>query len=1041
MISSMIPRTILTQAILQVTLITSFLSPSFATPPASKPPEGLRENTPQCFSLRGVKIFINPTRILENASIVVRDGVIESVGQDITIPADAQNLQLAGKTVYAGFIDAFSEVTLDQTTLDTSAAHWNNEITPQLSVTHDIPSDTDKNAQLRQQGITLQLVAPAAGIIKGRSALFFTGNEPHSSRVLKDEVAQHMRLTISRSHNRTAYPNSPMGAVALARQTMLDADWYRRAWAAAKADRSLPRPERNDALNALKNLSTSGQTVITDASNELFFLRADRFAREFSLNLIVRGSGKEYQRLEEIRTTRRPIIVPVDFPKPPNVATPEAATQVTLEALMHWDIAPENPRRLDEAGVRIAFTSYGLQNVNLFLKSIRKAVNRGLKPEAALRALTTTPAALFGVADKIGTVEADKIANFVVTDGNIFDPSTNIVETWVGGQRFELKKSSVVDFSGHWTVHFENRTIDLSVTTETATMSGEFTLPNSDPENPTQIQLNRLHARDTRLSAVFDASLFEHSGFAQLTAVATTNNDGDNELTGYLVWPDGQRTSLSAVRREAPTTVTSAADQVPQKETVPTKGQTSASFDVNYPLGAFGVLETERTPQTILFQNATLWTCGKKEILKDASLLISAGRIMRIGHHLKAPGDALIIDCTGKHITPGLIDCHSHMATDGGINESAQAITAEVRIGDFIDCDDIAIYRQLAGGVTTANVLHGSANPIGGQNQVIKLRWGMLDEDLKFSRAPAGIKFALGENVKQSNWGDEYTTRYPQTRMGVEQIIRDEFHAAENYKQRWKTWQRIAKGIPPRRDLELEAITEILAGERWIHCHSYRQDEILALLRTLDDFNVTIGTFQHILEGYKVAEAMARHGAMGSAFSDWWAYKFEVFDAIPYAGALMHQAGIVVSFNSDDRELARHLNQEAAKATKYGGVPPQAALKFVTLNPAKQLRIDSYVGSLEPGKDADIAIWSGPPMSNFSRCEQTWIEGRKFFDMEGDLKHRKLAAEMRAKLIQKIWASGEVMLTPSELSANQEDLWPREDTFCSHGSDHTHHRP
>jgi len=370
------------------------------------------------------------------------------------------------------------------------------------------------------------------------------------------------------------------------------------------------------------------------------------------------------------------------------------------------------------------------------------------------------------------------------------------------------------------------------------------------------------------------------------------------------------------------------------------------------------------------------------------------------------------------------------MATDGGVNESGQAITAEVRIGDFIDARDIAIYRQLAGGVTTVNILHGSANPIGGQNQVIKLRWGSAPEMMKFAEAPAGIKFALGENVKQSNWGDRYTTRYPKSRMGVEQIIRDEFLAARQYHDRRRDWETSREGLPPRRDLELDAIVEVLHRDRWIHCHSYRQDEILALLRVLERFQVQIGTLQHILEGYKVADVMQRHGAMASAFSDWWAYKIEVYDAIPYNGSLMHDMGIVVSFNSDDRELARHLNHEAAKAVKYGGVSPEEALKFVTLNPAKQLRIDEFVGSLEPKKDADLVVWSGDPLSTLTRCEQTWLDGRKYFDIEEDRKQRPKWQEMKSTLVQKILDSGQAMKKEGESEPRERDLWPRFNIYC-----------
>ncbi len=391
----------------------------------------------------------------------------------------------------------------------------------------------------------------------------------------------------------------------------------------------------------------------------------------------------------------------------------------------------------------------------------------------------------------------------------------------------------------------------------------------------------------------------------------------------------------------------------------------------------------------------------------------------------------VVVDASGMHITPGLIDCHSHIATDGGVNESSQAITCEVRIGDFIDANDIQIYRQLAGGVTCINVLHGSSNPIGGQNQVLKLRWGEPYQKLKMHEAPSGVKFALGENVKQSYL--ESSTRYPQSRMGVEQIIRDAFIAAREYDDEWNRWKTQHDVPLPRRDLEMEALSEIIRGERLVHCHSYRQDEILALLRLCEEFGLQVATLQHILEGYKVADVMAKHGAMASSFADWWAYKIEVYDAIPYNGSLMHRAGVNVSFNSDDSELARHLNHEAAKAVKYGNIPPDEALKFVTLNPAKQLRISDWVGSLEPGKQADFVIWNGPPLSPMSRCEQTWIDGRCYFDIDADRELRDTNRQLKAKLIQKILKlkkSGLIETADDSKSPDADDSWIRYDEFC-----------
>ncbi|MEC7351764.1 MAG: amidohydrolase family protein, partial [Planctomycetota bacterium] len=356
----------------------------------------------------------------------------------------------------------------------------------------------------------------------------------------------------------------------------------------------------------------------------------------------------------------------------------------------------------------------------------------------------------------------------------------------------------------------------------------------------------------------------------------------------------------------------------------------------------------------------------------------------------------------GRNVTPGLIDCHSHTGIDGGVNEGGQNNTAEVRIGDVLNPDDINWYRQLAGGLTAANQLHGSANPIGGQNAVVKLRWGAPVHRMHIEDAKPGIKFALGENVVRPSG------RYPDTRMGVAAFMEDSFRAASEYRDRHEDYlalpveQRLAT-MPPRRDLELEALVEVLEGERLIHCHSYRQDEILMLLRTAERWGFTIGTLQHILEGYKVADAIADHGAGASSFSDWWAYKMEVMDAIPYNGAIMAEAGVLVSFNSDSNELARRMNTEAAKAVRYGGLEPHEALKFVTINPARQLRIDDRTGSIEVGKDADLAIWSGDPLSSFSRCEQTWIDGRRYFDLEEDRatieEVRKTRSMMLAELV------------------------------------------
>jgi imidazolonepropionase-like amidohydrolase len=421
-------------------------------------------------------------------------------------------------------------------------------------------------------------------------------------------------------------------------------------------------------------------------------------------------------------------------------------------------------------------------------------------------------------------------------------------------------------------------------------------------------------------------------------------------------------------------------------------------------------------PKAILIEHATVWTCGPNGRLEDTDVLMVGGKVKAVGKGLSVRSDyagpPLVMDGRGWHVTPGLIDAHSHTAILGAVNESTLPSSAMVRISDVVNSETDNLYQQLAGGVTAVNLLHGSANPIGGQSCVIKLRDGASPEGLVFEAAPPGIKFALGENVKQSNWGEKFVTRFPQTRMGVRTFIANRFTAAQEYLAKAEQASRLST-LPPRRDLELEAIGEILQGRRWIHCHAYRQDEILMLIRLMEKFGVKVGSFEHVLEGYKVADEIAKHGAAGSTFSDWWAYKFEVYDAIPYNGSLMRDRGVLVSFNSDSSELARRLYTEAAKAVKYGGTPEVEALKFVTINPARQLRMDPRVGSLEPGKDADFAIWSKSPLDSGTVCLQTWIEGKKYFDrsLNADrtarLEKEREDLLAKAKKIAKLSGSGE----------------------------------
>ncbi|NND98800.1 MAG: amidohydrolase family protein [Pirellulaceae bacterium] len=1095
---------------------------------AAKPIVGLRDNRPDDYALIDARIVVQPGQTLDRATVLIEDSAIIAVGTDIEVPAGFMSIDCTGRTIYPGLIDAWSEVDVPSPD-PKSATHWNPNVTPERSAHPVAITNVGDRSKLRSQGLTLRVVAPRGGIIKGGSSAVLLGDPESGRSLLKQSVWQHLQLTVPRGKSRSKYPNSPMGATALVRQAFYDAQWYQDAWRTHRARPSLPRPDTNLALAELGD-AIANDTFVIDAANERMALRAQGIANEFSLQAILRGSGREYREVDSIAATGRPILVPVAWPEKPNVSTANAARSTTLQELMHWDLAPENPARLVNAGVEICLTTDSLENPADFLQSVRVAVKRGLDPDVALAALTTTPARLIGVDDTVGRIQSGMLANLVVVDGDLFDDQTKVLETWVAGTQFVVNApDSAKDDAliGRWLVKFKSDGKSLSLNLDIAHKDKKLTgqlidagtpqpraqetnaqnknnkdknegsdgdadddieretvdddADRSTPREPTTqpaAKLTKVVRESDRMTALVrlrDVDDELSDGLSRLTLVTVDEDDDVTTLFAEIRLPNGVtlHPAVQFVKAEpgdASDNDETDADQkkpnaeepdadVPAAEVpdgeVPDTEKPNAeepnsnesdgkeideldshpSTEILYPLGAYGRTESVAAHPTTLFRGATLWTCEQAGIIQTGDVLIHDGKIAEVGEQLIAPRDCQIIDCRGKHITPGLIDCHSHMGTDGGVNESGQAVTAEVRIGDFIDNSDINIYRQLAGGLTIANVLHGSAVPIGGQNQVIKLRWGQSMDGLRMNEAPAGIKFALGENVKRNE------SRYPNTRMGVQQIIRDQLLAARQYDAAWRRWRSGQRdSLPPRRDLQAEAMSEVQRGERWIHCHSYRQDEIVATLDVLDEFGIQIGTLQHILEGYKVADRIAQHGATASAFSDWWAYKFEVFDAIPYNGVLMHQQGIVVSFNSDDRELARHLNTEAAKAIKYGGLSEEEALKFGTLNPAKQLRIDDFVGSITVGKHADLVIWNGPPLSTLSRCEQTWIDGQRYFDRKTDALLRQRDQALHARLVQKVMADNDKPSGAKKKEVAEEDRWARHDTYCgAHGqSGHVH---
>jgi imidazolonepropionase-like amidohydrolase len=605
-----------------------------------------------------------------------------------------------------------------------------------------------------------------------------------------------------------------------------------------------------------------------------------------------------------------------------------------------------------------------------FKANLKKAIDYGLDKVTALEALTTQPAQILGNS-KLGNLNVGSYANFLITSGDVFEDKTTLYENWVNGSRTVFEDLSKKDIRGSYSfmIHKDNYALKISGTL--SKLKTEITSDSLKLSSSLKYENDWMHlmfsTKDTTQQDFIRVNAKIHLGMENITGTATLL--------------DGSSPPVEIKQTETATEK----DEKSKKEKVSTAPKL---LPVSYPNGAYGFTELPQA-ETLLFKNATVWTNESDGILENTDVLIKEGRISKIGTNLKN-SKATIVDATGKHLTAGIVDEHSHIAA-ASINEGGQNSSAEVSIEDVIDADDVDIYRNLAGGVTSIQILHGSANPIGGRSALIKLKWGESAENLIYKNTPKFIKFALGENVKHSNW--ESYNRFPQTRMGVEQLYIDYFTRAKTYDALKKS------GKPYRKDTEMEVLSEILNKERFISCHSYIQSEINMLMKVAEQFDFNINTFTHILEGYKVADKMKAHGAGASTFSDWWAYKYEVNDAIPYNASILNAMGVVTAINSDDAEMSRRLNQEAAKAVKYGGTSEEDAWKMVTLNPAKLLHIDDRVGSIKVGKDADLVLWSDHPLSIYSKAEKTLIEGVTYFDIERDSKLRETIQEERNELI------------------------------------------
>jgi len=790
------------------------------------------------------------------------------------------------------------------------------------------------------------------GIIRGKGALIALTNNGDSNSIIDINSTQYLSLSKSVTSSQS-YPSSIMGAFALIKQVYYDADWYSKGLSKTN-DKSL------EALNRNKNL-----IQIFEAKSKINSLRIDKIGDEFNIQYVLLGGGDEYERIEEIKATNASYILPINFPDAYDIEDVYSANILQLSDMREWNQRPSNPAQFEKNGIQFAITTNGLKSPNNLKTNINKAIENGLSKSKALEALTSVPAKIIGRDDVLGYLKKGYIANFLITSGEIFDSNTIIHENWVKGNRNILKSMSLKDIRGKYnlTINKKNTVLDIN---------GEIDKPKGILNDST-LSVKKLTYKNDWINMTIN----DDSNLVRLSLRSNIEND---DLEGKIYYSNGIVNNIYAKFFEKHESKSKGLQNKHNKEI--------NILPVKFPNMAYGFNEPQES-EDILIKNATIWTNENQGILSNTDILITNGKITKIGNDLKHKS-ALVIDGTGKHLTSGIIDEHSHIAASS-INEGGHNSSAEVTIEEVIDPEDINIYRNLAGGVTTIQILHGSANPIGGRSAIIKLKWGESANNLIFKNSPKFIKFALGENVKQSNW--QSYNRFPQSRMGVEQLFIDYFNRAKEYDEIKKSGQDY------RKDLELEVLAKIINKEMFISCHSYVQSEINMLMKVAEKFDFNINTFTHILEGYKVADKMKDHGVGASTFSDWWAYKFEVNDAIPYNAAILHNVGVTTAINSDDAEMSRRLNQEAAKTIKYGGMSEEDAWKTITLNPAKLLRIDDKVGSIKIGKDADVVLWNQNPLSVYAIAEKTIIDGAIYFDKERDKMLRKEIKEERALLI------------------------------------------
>ena len=847
---------------------------------------------PPVFALRGATVFAGDGTVIQNAIVVINDGLIEAVGTNVRVPPGAWEIDLRGKFIYPGLFDCLTGVGLKkQAGRSGTVPGQEGESTGPPPVPEggmlahfraaDLLDPESKDLEAwRNAGILTLNLAPDQGIFMGQTAVINLNGRDRAQMIVEPSAAARVSF---RTLGYSSYPGSLMGIIAVLRQTLLDARQYAEVTRIYESHpQGLKRPGSDRVLEALQPVIEGKTPLLFTAQTEREIRRSLSLAAEHKTTCIIAGGLEADRVADKLKETRTPVLLSLNFPQKEREGNPEA--EESLETLLRRHHAPFTAARLQAAGVRFAFCSDGVRTPADYVKNLRLAVKRGLPKEAALRAATLSAAEILGVDRQLGSIEPGKIANLIVTDQDLFDDKGRVTSVFVDGEIFE-------------------------------------------------------------------------------TPVIADQRADQKKAEDLGPDPAGDKSDQEIV------------------------------FDYRI---APGVKEK-------LIKNATVMTVSQGT-LPGVSVLVRDGKIAAIGKDLQAGPGADIIDATGKWLTPGIVDCHNHIAADS-TNEGSVAVSSMTAVEDVLDPTDISIYRDLAGGVTTAHTLHGSANPIGGKNSVIKLKWGKPVEEMLFKGGKPGLKFALGENPKRSGASSySATRRYPASRMGVEDVIRSSFLEAREYARKWDEYeQKKAAGLtpllPPRRDLKLEPLVEILKGQRLMHVHAYRADEMLMTLRLADELGIKVATFDHGLEGYKIAKEIAAHGTGVTTFSDWWAYKAEAYDAIPYNAALLVRNGVLVSVNSDGAEESRHLFQEAAKCMKYGGLTENEALALITLNPAKQLQIDKRVGSIEVGKDADLVVFNRYPLSVYAVPEMVFIEGDLFFSRDADRERQKELEKIKQQLI------------------------------------------